>query len=46
MPKYCVNEQAQNNGDHEVHQYSCQCLPIEANRKYLGIFDNCFDAVK
>ena len=46
MPKYCVNKNAQINGDHEVHKYSCEWLPIVANRQYLGIFDNCFDAVR
>lgn len=46
MAKYCVNTNAQDNGDHEVHKYTCEWLPIEENRKYLGVFDNCFDAVQ
>jgi hypothetical protein len=35
MAKYCVNTNAQPNGDHEVHKYSCERLPAEENRKYL-----------
>ena len=46
MPKYRVNKQVQDNGDHEVHKYSCDWLPEEENRQYLGIFDNCADAVR
>ena len=46
MAKYCVNTNAQDNGDHEVHKYTWEWLPAEKNRKYLGIFDNCHDAVK
>ena len=45
MPKYCVNKKVQPNGDHEVHKYSCDRLPEEENRLYLGDFDNCFHAV-
>jgi hypothetical protein len=46
MAKYCVNMNAQTNGDHEVHKYTCEYLPAEENRKYLGEFDNCFDAMQ
>ena len=46
MAKYCVNKNPQDNGDHEVHTYSCEWLPSEANRLYLGIFDNCAPAVQ
>ena len=46
MADYCVNKEAQSNGDHEVHTYSCSHLPSESNRKYLGKFDNCHDAVE
>ncbi|WP_445455532.1 hypothetical protein [Flavobacterium sp. HNIBRBA15423] len=44
--KYYVNKKAQLNGDHEVHTKDCIYLPSEENRKYLGDFDNCKDAVK
>lgn len=44
--KYYVNKNAQLNGDHEVHTVRCIYLPIESNRKYLGEFSNCSDAVK
>lgn len=43
---YYVNDNAQANGDHEVHNASCKYLPSANNRTYLGSFDNCADAVK
>ena len=45
MPKYCVNKEAQQNGDHEVHTYECSYLPSEDNRLYLGSFSTCQEAV-
>lgn len=44
--KYYVNKNAQSNGDHEVHTENCYFLPNPENRKYLGEFSNCSDAVK
>lgn len=41
--KYYVNKNAQSNGDHEVHTANCNYLP--SDRKYLGEFNNCNDAV-
>jgi len=46
MPGYYVNKTPQTNGDHEVHTESCQFLPSEWNRIYLGIFGNCADAIR
>lgn len=46
MKKYYVNKKAQSNGDHEVHHQDCKYLPNSENRKYLGEFSNCKDAVK
>lgn len=46
MPRYYVNKVAQSNGDHEVHTETCRYLPLEWNRLYLGVFDNCSDAVR
>ena len=46
MAKYYVNKNAQSNGDHEVHVSGCNYMPDEANRKYLGDFTNCHDAVR
>ncbi|MEA2016622.1 MAG: hypothetical protein U9O59_08005 [Actinomycetota bacterium] len=46
MPDYYVNKQEQENGDHEVHEYNCSWLPKEENRKYLGYFSDCHDAVR
>lgn len=45
MKKYYVNDNAQFNGDHEVHQESCPYLPSSQNRTYLGEFSNCKPAV-
>lgn len=44
--KYYVNERAQANGDHEVHNQSCAFLPSMENRKYLGEFTSCKEAVR
>jgi hypothetical protein len=41
---YYVNNNAQSNGDHEVHEEGCRYMP--ENKKYLGEFSNCQDAVK
>ncbi len=43
--KYYVNKNAQSNGDHEVHTEDCRYLPNSENRKFLGEFSNCKDAV-
>ena len=45
MASYYVNKKAQLNGDHEVHKSDCPYLPNMENRKYLGEFSNCRDAV-
>ena len=42
--KYYVNNKAQSNRDHEVHTENCTYLP--SDKKYLGEFSNCTDAVK
>lgn len=46
MKKYYVNENAQSNGDHEVHDEDCRYLPHLQNRTYLGEFSSCTPAVK
>ena len=45
MKKYYVNKKAQSNGDHEVHNQDCRYLPTPENRKYLGEFSSCREAV-
>lgn len=47
MARYCVNKQAQPNGDHEVHDVSTSrgCLPDPSNRVDLGFRDGCRPAV-
>ena len=46
MARYYVNRNAQNNGDHEVHQDGCPTPAKPENRLYLGDFDSCFPAVQ
>lgn len=44
IASYYVNNQAQSNGDHEVHVWGCSYFP--ANRMYLGEFSSCGPAVQ
>lgn len=44
MDLYYVNQDAQANGDHEVHKSSCNYLP--SARTYLGQFARCQEAVQ
>lgn len=47
MPQYCVNTNADNRGDHEVHRLDvCNRLPDLRNRKELGWHPDCKSAVK
>lgn len=46
MARYYVNQNAQSNGDHEVHLSTCSRLPAAENRTYLGDFSTCGPAVK
>lgn len=46
MKRYYVNNNAQMNGDHEVHDEDCRYLPSLQNRIYLGQFTNCKPAVQ
>lgn len=43
MASYYVNNNAQANGDHEVHETSCRYLPND--KKYLGDYTSCSPAV-
>jgi len=46
MPDYCVNKNAQSNGDHEVHRLdNCNRLPKPENRQDLGYHSSCGTAV-
>ncbi len=45
MARYYVNQNAQSNGDHEVHVSTCSRLPQPENRTYLGDFSYCSSAV-
>ena len=46
MDHYYVNNNAQENGDHEVHKKSCKYCPDANSRIYLGYFPNCKEAVR
>ena len=43
--RYYVNQNAQDNGDHEVHEEGCSWMPEIENREYLGDFSSCSPAV-
>lgn len=46
MARYYMNENPQENGDHEVHKDGCDYMPSIFNRRFLGDFDNCHQALK
>lgn len=48
MPNYCVNSNAQSNGDHEVHDLAStkDCLPDLRHRVSLGMHATCRGAVQ
>lgn len=43
---YYFNENTDKNGNHEVHKESCSYLPDVANRKLIGLADDCKEAIK
>lgn len=43
--KYYVNDNAQPNGDHEVHVEGCKNMPSIQNRTSLGECTSCAEAV-
>ncbi len=43
--KYYVNDTAQQNGDHEVHEEGCYWLTLARSKTYLGVFSSCHGAV-
>ncbi|MCY4642009.1 MAG: hypothetical protein OXC41_04855 [Gammaproteobacteria bacterium] len=45
MANYWVNDNAQDNGDHEVHKEGCPYLPQIISKTYLGNFFSCSNAV-
>ena len=45
MPNYYVNDTAQPNGDHEVHEEDCYWLSRAILTTHLGWFMNCVGAV-
>jgi hypothetical protein len=45
MKAYYVNNTAQLNGDHEVHEDGCYWLSIASDTSYLGRYGSCQGAV-
>jgi hypothetical protein len=45
MDRYFVNKQQQANGDNEVHIEGCTKMPEDENRRFLGVFNRCKDAI-
>jgi hypothetical protein len=43
LPIYYVGEEAEDDGQHEVHRDTCYRLPVL--RKYLGVHVSCKEAV-
>lgn len=43
--RYYVNLNKQSNGDNEVHTATCNWLPEQHNREYLGDYSSCAPAV-
>jgi len=46
MPLYYVNDNAQNNGDHEVHKEGCVWLAKASSTTSLGYHSFCASAVQ
>lgn len=42
---YFFNNNADKHGRHEVHTDACKFLPDISNRTYIGLEDNCRDAI-
>lgn len=42
---YYVNNTAQDNGDHEVHEQGCYWLGRARDTSYLGMFASCREAM-
>lgn len=47
MPHFCINDNAQPTGEHEVHNLDAGCsfLPDYRNRRDLGFHANCHSAI-
>jgi hypothetical protein len=45
LNNWYVNDNAQPNGDHEVHQDGCHWLAQARSKSYLGLYDNCREPV-
>ncbi len=46
MDSYYLNLAAQAKGEHEIHTASCVYLPDRPHREFLGVFDDCHEAIR
>jgi len=46
MNIYYVDKNPTEKGDHMVHALGCLHMPEERDKRYLGSFPNCFDALR
>ena len=46
IKNYYVNINEQPSGEHEVHTSNCPHPPLEQNRRTLGSFSRCQDAIR
>jgi len=46
MKRYYLNNTAQVNGDHEVHEDGCYWLSLAKDTRYLGNYYSCKSAVE
>jgi hypothetical protein len=42
---YYINLNPQENGDNEIHTADCSYLRLVKDKKFLGDFSNCYDAI-
>lgn len=47
MPKFIINKNSQQNGDHEIHNATngCSYMPSPENQIDLGVHATCYEAV-
>jgi hypothetical protein len=45
MQEYIMNKNSQLNGDHVVHVFTCNHLPLIQNKLSLGYHDHCSTAI-
>lgn len=46
MTKYYFTNKPDNNGYNEVHTEDCIFMPLPPHSTYIGLFNNCTEAIK